>query len=108
MLLLEEVSDGKQAAVAASRLMHELDQPISIDGKTVNIESFIGITLRTRDYSYPDELIRDAYTAMQRAKDEGKGRIEIFDKKMRSSAVARLKLSINFSFSAICSAVAPV
>jgi diguanylate cyclase (GGDEF)-like protein/PAS domain S-box-containing protein len=92
MLLMEEVNDGKQAAMAASRLQRELEQPIQIDGKTVPIAPFIGITIRTRDYAYPDELIRDAYTAMQRVKDSGNGRIEIFDKKMRSSAVARLKL----------------
>jgi diguanylate cyclase (GGDEF)-like protein/PAS domain S-box-containing protein len=92
MLLLEEVNEGKQAAVAASGLQRELEQPIQIDGKRVDIAPYIGITIRTRDYAYPDELIRDAYTAMQRAKDNGKGRIEIYDKKMRSSAVARLKL----------------
>jgi len=36
--------------------------------------------------------VRDAYAAMQRAKAEGNGRFEIFDRKMRSSAIARLKL----------------
>lgn len=92
VLLLEESSDGQQAAMMASRLIHELEQPITADGETVKLTSFIGITLRTRDYSYPDELIRDAYTAMQRAKDDGKSQIEIFDKKLRTSTVTRFKL----------------
>ncbi len=92
VLLLEEVNDGKQAAIAAARLQRELEEPIQIEGKTINITPFIGITLRTKEYAYPDELIRDAYTAMQRAKDNGKAQVEIFDKRVRSSTVARLKL----------------
>jgi len=92
VLLLEEVSDGKEAAIAASRLQHELEQSFQIDQQSLYIASHIGITLRTSSYTYPEELIRDAYTAMHRAKDSGKGRFEIFDSDMRSSAVARLKL----------------
>ncbi len=92
VLLLEEVNEGKQAAIAASRLQHELAQPFQIEGHTVYVTAHVGITLRTSEYTLPDELIRDAYTAMHRAKDDGKGRFEIFDRKMRSSAVARLKL----------------
>ncbi len=92
VLLLEEVNDGKQAAIAAARLQRELEQAFQIDEQTVYITAHLGITLRTPEYTFPDELIRDAYTAMHRAKDSGKGRFEIFDRKMRSSAVARLKL----------------
>jgi diguanylate cyclase (GGDEF)-like protein/PAS domain S-box-containing protein len=91
-LLLEEINDVNQAALAASQLQRELAQPFQLDGQTVYVNANIGITLRTREYTYPDELIRDAYTASHRAKDNGKGRFEIFDRHMRHSAVARLKL----------------
>jgi diguanylate cyclase (GGDEF)-like protein/PAS domain S-box-containing protein len=96
VLLLEGVQDGKGAALAAVKLQRALDQPFQIDGQTVYVTAHIGITLRTADYHTHDELIRDAYTAMHRAKDEGKCRFEIFDRKMRFSAVARLKLEADF------------
>lgn len=96
VLLLEDVHDGKEAALAAAKLQHALEQPFQIDGQTVYVTAFIGITLRTAEYNSHDELIRDAYTAMHRAKGEGKGRFEIFDRRMRFSAVARLKLESDF------------
>jgi diguanylate cyclase (GGDEF)-like protein/PAS domain S-box-containing protein len=96
LLLLEDVHDGKSAAVAAARLQRELSQPLHVGGQTVHVTANIGITLRTAEYTSSEDLIRDAYTAMQRAKDEGKCRFEIFDRKMRSSAVARLRLEADF------------
>src|SRR5438128_7739059 len=44
------------------------------------------------DYEQPEQIIRDADTAMYRAKAQGRGRSEIFDAKMRAEAVARLQL----------------
>lgn len=96
VLLLEDVHDGKDAALAAARLQQALGQPFQLDGQTVYVTSHIGFTLSTVEYNSPDELIRDAYTAMHRAKDEGKCRFEIFNRKMRFSAVARLRLEADF------------
>ena len=92
VLLLEEATDGKSAAIAASRLQRELEKPFQIDGQPVYIAPHTGITISTGEYIHPEELVRDAYAAMQRAKSGGNGRFEIFDRKMRSSAIARLKL----------------
>lgn len=92
VILLEEATDGRHAAIAGSRLQRELEKPIQIEGQPVYISPHTGITIRTGEYIHPEELIRDAYAAMQRAKTEGNGRLEIFDRKMRSSAIARLKL----------------
>jgi diguanylate cyclase (GGDEF)-like protein/PAS domain S-box-containing protein len=96
VLLLEDVHDAKEAALAVARLQRALGQPFQIDGQTVYVTAHIGITLRTTDYTSHDELIRDAYTAVHRAKDDGKGRFEIFDRRMRFSAVARLQLETDF------------
>jgi EAL domain-containing protein (putative c-di-GMP-specific phosphodiesterase class I) len=92
VLLLENVNDGKQAAIAASRLHRALAQPFQVDGQTIYVTTHVGIVVCNQEYSHPEELIRDANVAVQRAKMEGKGYVEIFDRKMRSSAVARLKL----------------
>jgi diguanylate cyclase (GGDEF)-like protein/PAS domain S-box-containing protein len=91
-LLLEGVREGREAAVAASRIRRELEQTFQVEGRTVCVSAHMGITLWSPEYSLPDELVRDAYTAVHRIKDTSNGGFEIFDRKMRSSVVARLKL----------------
>jgi len=52
----------------------------------------IGIALSSSAYEQPDDMLRDADTAMYRAKSLGKARIEVFDADMRASVMARLQL----------------
>ncbi len=96
VLLLEDTRDARDATVIAARVHAELEQPFQVDGQTVYVTPSTGITLGTREYSCPEELLRDAYIAVHRAKTAGKGRYEIFDCDMRSTAVARLKLEADF------------
>ena len=52
----------------------------------------MGIALYNSSYQNPEELLRDADTAMYSAKALGKGRFEIFDSNMRANTIARLQL----------------
>ncbi len=96
VLLLEETNNARDATVIAARVHGELELPFQVDGQIVYVTANTGITIGTREYSCPDELLRDAYIAMHRAKTAGKGRFEIFDCDMRSTAVARLRLEADF------------
>jgi diguanylate cyclase (GGDEF)-like protein/PAS domain S-box-containing protein len=96
VLLLEDIKTPRNATIAAARVLRELEQPFQVDGETVYVTAVAGITLGTKDYTRPEELLRDASTAMNRAKAAGKGRCEIFDRDMRAAAVARLKLESDF------------
>jgi len=55
----------------------------------------IGIALSNSSYEQPEEILRDADTAMYRAKSLGKARYEIFDADMRASVMARLQLEMD-------------
>jgi diguanylate cyclase (GGDEF)-like protein/PAS domain S-box-containing protein len=92
VLLLEDIVDIKDSTALTSNLQKQLQQPFQLDGHTMYVTGHIGIAFNAPEYNFPDELIRDAYNAMHRAKDDGKGRVEIFNRKMRFTAVARLKL----------------
>jgi diguanylate cyclase (GGDEF)-like protein/PAS domain S-box-containing protein len=92
VLLLEGVRDGSDALQMADRIYQELIKPFQVEEQVVYISPTIGVTLSTGDYTCPEDLLRDASTAMHRATSEGNGRCEIFQREMRSSAVARLKL----------------
>jgi EAL domain-containing protein (putative c-di-GMP-specific phosphodiesterase class I) len=52
----------------------------------------IGIALSTLGYQQPEDYLRDADTAMYRAKALGKGRYEVFDANMRDLITQRLAI----------------
>jgi diguanylate cyclase (GGDEF)-like protein/PAS domain S-box-containing protein len=91
-VLLDDLKDLGDARLAADRLMKVLAPPFILDGKEVFTSVSIGIALSNSAYESPDDMLRDADTAMYRAKSLGKARYEVFDADMRASLVARLQV----------------
>jgi diguanylate cyclase (GGDEF)-like protein/PAS domain S-box-containing protein len=91
-VLLDDLKDAKDASRAAERLMKDLTAPFIIAGKEVFTSVSIGIALSSPSYEEPEDILRDADTAMYRAKSLGKARFEVFDADMRASVMARLQL----------------
>jgi diguanylate cyclase (GGDEF)-like protein len=91
-VLLDDLKATGDAKLAADRLMKVLTPPFILGGKEVFISASIGIALSNSSYENPDDMLRDADTAMYRAKSLGKGRCEVFDADMRASLVARLQV----------------
>jgi diguanylate cyclase (GGDEF)-like protein len=90
-ILLEEVSDERDAAAVAERILSALQKPVLLQGHEIVPSVSIGIVLSTADDT-TETLLRDADLAMYRAKTAGKGRYEIFDQSMTTSALDRLQL----------------
>jgi diguanylate cyclase (GGDEF)-like protein/PAS domain S-box-containing protein len=91
-VLLDDLKDPNDARLAADRLMKVLAPPFILSGKEVFTSASIGIALSNSAYESPDDMLRDADTAMYRAKSLGKARYEVFDADMRASLVARLQI----------------
>lgn len=91
-VLLDYLKDPDDAKKAADRLMKALAPPFILGGKEVFTSVSIGIALSNSAYEQPEEMLRDADTAMYRAKSLGKARYEVFDADMRASVMARLQL----------------
>src|ERR1700675_1654333 len=91
-VLLDDLKDPNDAKIAADRLMKALKPPFLLAGKEVYTSVSIGIAQSNSVYEGPDEMLRDADTAMYHAKSLGQGRYEVFDAKMRASVMARLQL----------------
>jgi diguanylate cyclase (GGDEF)-like protein/PAS domain S-box-containing protein len=91
-VLLDDLKDPNDAKIAADRLMKALKPPFLLAGKEVYTSVSIGIAQSNAVYEGPDEMLRDADTAMYHAKSLGKGRYEVFDAKMRANVMARLQL----------------
>ncbi len=91
-VLLDDIKDPNDAKRAADRMMKALVEPFILGGKEVFTSVSIGIALSNSAYEQPEEILRDADTAMYRAKSLGKARYEVFDADMRASVMARLQL----------------
>jgi diguanylate cyclase (GGDEF)-like protein/PAS domain S-box-containing protein len=91
-VLLDGVEDANDAVRVAERLQRELTTPINVGGHEVFTSASIGIALSSTGYERPEDVLRDADTAMYRAKAAGKARHEIFDTGMHARAVALLRL----------------
>jgi len=91
-VLLDDIKDPSDAKRAADRMMKALASPFLLGGKEVFTSVSIGIALSNSAYEQPEDILRDADTAMYRAKSLGKARYEVFDADMRASVMARLQL----------------
>jgi diguanylate cyclase (GGDEF)-like protein/PAS domain S-box-containing protein len=91
-ILLNRLDDEGQANVIAFRIQDALSAPFSIGGREVFTSASIGIAFSAAQYSNPEEMMRDADTAMYHAKARGKARHELFDAEMHARALDRLGL----------------
>jgi diguanylate cyclase (GGDEF)-like protein/PAS domain S-box-containing protein len=92
VVLLSELGDQRDALHVADRIQQQLSRPFPLEGQDVFTTASIGIAFGGRDYSNPEDLLRDADTAMYRAKARGKARHEVFDETMHARAVALLQV----------------
>jgi diguanylate cyclase (GGDEF)-like protein/PAS domain S-box-containing protein len=100
-MLLDDVQDVNDAIRVAERVGRELSSPLVLAGHEHFPTASVGIAISTPVESTSDEistfetaenLLRDADTAMYRAKSLGRARHEVFDEAMHANAVAMLKL----------------
>jgi diguanylate cyclase (GGDEF)-like protein/PAS domain S-box-containing protein len=89
-VLLNGLGDGGQANAIAYRIQESLSAPFSIAGREVFTSASIGIAFSRPEYDNPEEMMRDADTAMYHAKAHGKARHELFDADMHARALDRL------------------
>ncbi len=92
VILLEGIQHEREALIAADRVQEQLAAPIEIDGHPVVISASIGIALNDRCAGDGEDLLRNADTAMYRAKQSGKKQHAMFDETMYESARSRLQL----------------
>ncbi len=91
-ILLRSIHDPSDAIRVADRVLSLLKQPFTLRGQDVYVPTSVGIALSATGYERPEDVLRDADTAMYRAKQRGKGRYELFDAGMHAEAVALLTL----------------
>jgi diguanylate cyclase (GGDEF)-like protein len=90
-VLMEDTGEISSVYDIAERFHGEMRSPFLIFGRKIFTTMSIGIVMsNTGDYAGPEELLRDADTAMYHAKERGKARHVVFDPTMHAKATAAL------------------
>jgi diguanylate cyclase (GGDEF)-like protein/PAS domain S-box-containing protein len=89
-ILLGPIQHENDASTVATRIMERLGEPFHLEGRRMFVTASIGIALSCTGCS-PEDLLRNADTAMYHAKTSGKARYEFFNEGLREQAVTRFE-----------------
>jgi diguanylate cyclase (GGDEF)-like protein len=95
VILLKNISQLDDAIEIANRIQDAVSAPFHFDDLEVFTSLSIGIALSDSEYQNSEDILRDADTAMYRAKEwgkEGKARYAVFNEEMHRSAVKLMHL----------------
>ena len=91
VVLVDAVEDPGEAVEVARRVTDELRRPFALEGRELYVSASVGISSGTARTKTPEDLLREADTAMYRAKEAGGG-FRVFDQAMHEQAARRLDL----------------
>ena len=85
------IEDKEESVLAADRFRKEIAAPIMLGSESMVVTTSIGIAVSDGS-DEPADLLRDADTALYRAKETGRDRADEFDDQLRTRAVNRLDM----------------
>ena len=91
-IILPEISSNEDAAMVASKLIESCAQAHLIEGHELFVTASVGITLFPDDALDSETLIRNADTAMYRARDQGRNAYQFFTSEMNRNSHDKMKL----------------
>ncbi|MGI8787198.1 MAG: putative bifunctional diguanylate cyclase/phosphodiesterase, partial [Pyrinomonadaceae bacterium] len=91
-ILVEGKYDPHEVVHIAERLQEKFSQPFDLSGHEIYSSASIGILHASEKHLTPEDMMRDADTAMYQAKRAGKARHEVFNEDMHEAVKAALQL----------------
>jgi len=89
VMLLEDLASPEDALRVAERVHSALSEPFSLGAHDLVARGSVGIATSDGGYTRPEDVLRDADTALYQAKQSGKSCTCIFDPQMHQRAMAR-------------------
>jgi len=91
-VMIEDYDKPARVIEIANRLQDETRRPFSVAGTEIRISASIGIVLNTGCYRSTQDILRDADIAMYRAKELGKARFQVFNRRLHRLVSETLQL----------------
>ncbi len=91
-IILTDLENDETASIIAERIQEALGEPFDLEGHRVFTSASVGITLSSDKSQRAADFLRDADTAMYRAKSQGRARHQLFDGQMHEQAMERLSV----------------
>jgi diguanylate cyclase (GGDEF)-like protein/PAS domain S-box-containing protein len=104
ILLLEKIHSADEVALVAQRILKVFSEPFVIDGREASITGSIGISMFPNDGREVRTLLRNADTAMYRAKKLGGDNYQFFTAEMKKVVPQRLFPESDLELAGSCSA----
>jgi diguanylate cyclase (GGDEF)-like protein/PAS domain S-box-containing protein len=89
-VLIDNMGQESDASVVAARVLERLNDPFHFEGRRIFVSASIGIAFSSSGVT-PEDLLRNADTAMYRAKIRGKARFEFFNEGLREQVISRFE-----------------
>jgi diguanylate cyclase (GGDEF)-like protein len=91
-IILSQIRSARDPESVAEHVLKAMTAPFVVAGNEHFLNASIGIALYPADGASAEDLLRNADTAMYRAKEGGRGRYVYFEERMNVAALARVGL----------------
>jgi EAL domain-containing protein (putative c-di-GMP-specific phosphodiesterase class I) len=85
-ILVENILEPGDLEIVASRVLKEIERPYEVFGNIVKASASVGVAIAGAEHTTAEKLMRDADFALARARQEGGGGFEIFNKNLEPPA----------------------
>ena len=89
-VILEGITYNEDATIVARKILEVMSQPFYLDGHEVFVTTSMGIAIYPLDGDNSDDLLKNADTAMYRAKEQGRNGYRFYTADMNAKAVEQL------------------
>jgi diguanylate cyclase (GGDEF)-like protein/PAS domain S-box-containing protein len=89
-IILSELRHPEDAVGVAQKILATVQEPLTIGGMPIVVSASIGIALYPEDGHDPESLLRNADSAMYRAKEAGRSNVQLCTDEMKKRALERL------------------
>lgn len=91
-ILLEPIYEQEETLRIANRIIDQLGKPFQIEGRELFTGVSVGIATALPSYRNGEEILRDADTALYRAKEKGRGCFVVFDHEMHETVIQTMEM----------------
>ena len=95
LILIESFEDIKDVIEVLQKLLKSMEKPFDVNGHALHLTLSAGISIFPDDGEDPESLIRNADTAMYKAKDDGRNTFHFYTKEMTQQSLSHMVMSKN-------------